>query len=236
MKVSIKVQVLIVLLALVMDVANAQTRIIAVEGSATIEAVPDIIRVQYLVSNISDEGVSAAKQVVDETAIRTIEALVDLGVEKESVTSSTLLVEPVDQYDANDNYIGSSQSEVSRSLELVLLEVGLYNQVIEALVDAGVTEIESISPDVSNYDELKMEALAAAAVNAKKEAAFLSAQLGATLGSVHQIGKQQLRRHFTLQEIVVTARQRSEDRSIPYEFEPGTVEVTADIYVEFELE
>jgi uncharacterized protein YggE len=231
-----KTFLLIVTFLLLGSAAQAATRIVAVNGSATINAMPDIIRVDYYVTAISEGGGSAAKVEVDEIAARSIEALVALGVDKGSVTSSSLSVYPFDEYDANDNEIESTKSRVSRRLELVLLDIKLYNKVIQALVDAGVTHIERVSPDVSNYDELKMEALAAASANAKKEAEFLASNLGASIGNVHQIGNQKLRRNFSMEEIVVTARKTTESRSIPYEFEPGTVKVSADIYVEFELE
>ena len=227
---------LIITLFLLGSAAQAATRIVAVNGSATINAKPDIIRVDYYVTAISEGGGSAAKVEVDEIAARSIEALVALGVDKGSVTSSSLSVDPFDEYDANDNEIESTKSRVSRRLELVLLDIKLYNKVIQALVDAGVTLINRVSPDVSNYRELKMEALAAASVNAKTEAEFLASNLGASIGNVHQIGTQKLRRNFSMQEITVTARKTTESRSIPYEFEPGTVEVSANIYVEFELE
>ena len=224
-------------LLLLCQSAHAELSVIAVDGSASIQTVPDIIRIEYSVSEMGKKDAADLKEVVDRISARSIEALIVLGIDKSSISSPRLNVEQIPDYDRNDNFIGSSRTGVTRKMELELSNTTLYSQVIQALIDSGVTEIDSVEPDVSNFDELKLEALAAAAKNAEKEATLLAKTLGANIAGVHEIGKQKARRNFSMQEIVVTARKQAEQgSSVPYEFEPGTVEVSAEIYVEFNLE
>ncbi len=216
--------------------ASAQDRFIAVSGKGAIEAQPDLIRITYMVLKSAKSDVSNAKAVVDEISANSIAALVGLGVEKDTLTSSSLVVESVKKRDRYGNTAGIDHYIVAREIEAELTDVTLYNQAIQALVDSGVTELESVSPDVSNYEELKRRALAAAAADAKQQAEFLANQLGAGLGEVRQIGSQRLQRHFEIEEIVVTADKLQNTNAPPYEFQPGDVEVTAELYVEFFLE
>lgn len=81
-----------------------------------------------------------------------------------------------------------------------------------------------------------MKVLGAAAKDARKKAEYLAAQLDAKLARVHRIGDQRLSDHFGQIEEAMVSSARVEKSSAPYEFQLGTVDVNANIYVEFELE
>lgn len=226
----------LIILSLISTFSIAEERIIAVEGSGMVEAVPDLIRINYNVFNLHKSDVSKAKAKVDEISSLSVQALTKLGVSEKDITSSSLSVDTAEDYDDNGNtsVIGHV---VRRDIDVVVRDISLYGDVIQALVDSQVSEIESVKPDVSNYEELKREALASAAKSAKSNAEFLAKQFGAKIDKVHQIGKQNIRRQYSLEEIVVTARKRSASnvKSTPYEFKPGNVKVSSEVYVEFQL-
>ncbi len=228
---------LLVILFSLSCLSFSEERIIAVEGSAAVEATPDIILISYNVSKLDKKDPSRAKAVVDDISSNSVKALIKLGFSEMDITSSSLEVESVEDYDDNGNssIIGHV---VRREIDIIVRDISLYGEVIQVLVDSHVSEIDSVKPDVSNYEELKKEALAQAAKNAKENAEFLAKQFGAKLGKVYQIGKQSIRRRFDLEEIlVVSARRRDESniKSTPYEFKPGNVTVSSEVYVEFLL-
>ncbi len=226
----------LIILSLLSAIAISGERIIAVEGSGVVEAEPDLIRVSYNVFNLDANDPSKAKAKVDEISSLSVQSLITLGVAEQDITSSSLKVETAEDYDDN-GYPSIVGHAVRRDIDIVIRDVSLYGDVIQALVDSQVSDIDSVKPDVSNYEELKREALASAAQSAKFNAEFLAKQFGAKLDKVHQIGKQNIRRHYSLEEVVVTAQKRSSSntKNTPYEFRPGNVKVSSEVYVEFQL-
>ena len=227
---------LLIILSIFSSLSIAEKRIIAVEGSGMVEAVPDLIRINYNVFSLHKSDASKAKEKVDEISARSVQVLKNLGVSENDITSSSLNIETAEDYDDNGNaaIIGHV---VRRDIDVVIRDISLYGDVIQALVDSQVSEIDSVEPDVSNYEELKREALASAAKSARANAEFLARQFDAKLDKVHQIGKQNIRRQYSLEEVIVTASKRDalNIKSTPYEFKPGNVKVSSEVYVEFQL-
>lgn len=214
---------------------SAQARIISVEGSGEIEVMPDLIRLYYNVSDVHDSDVSAAKADVDQRSSASVRALIKLGVKEEDITSSALNIRSLDDFNPRDGNTGRRHM-VQRDIDVILRDVSLYNTAVQALVDSGISEITQIKPDVSNYDELKQQALAQAAMRAREQAEFLAGQFDAKLDRVHQIGRQNIQRHFDFQESVAASmRGAPKAKDTPYDFKPGKVKVTSSVYVEFEL-
>lgn len=227
---------LLIILSIFSSLSIAEKRIIVVEGSAMVEAVPDLIRISYNVFSLHKSNASKAKEKVDKISSMSVQVLKKLGISEKDITSSSLNIETAEDYDDNGNasIIGHV---VQRDIDVVIRDISLYGDVIQALVDSQVSEIDSVKPDVSNYEELKREALASAAISARTNAEFLARQFDARLDKVHQIGKQNIRRQYSLEEVVVTASKRDalNIKSTPYEFKPGNVKVSSDVYVEFQL-
>lgn len=226
----------LVLLVLVLSgAAWSEGRFIAVDGAGEIEVVPDIIRVSYSVFQVH-KNAATAKAKVEEISSQSVKALLGLGVVEKDISSSSLNVDTAHTYDKNGNekVVGHG---VQRDIEIVVRDINLYGRAIQALVDSQVSEITQVKADVSNDEELKRKALAKAAQNAQDHARFLAGQFGAELDKVRQIGKQNVRREFVLEEVIVTAskREAANIKSVPYEFKPGTVKVSSQVYVEFDL-
>ena len=212
-----------------------EARIISVEGSGEVEVMPDMIQLYYNVSAINDSEVGAAKADVDNRSSASIRALIKLGVKEEDITSSALNIRTLDDFNPRDG-ISGRRHMVQRNIDVVLRDVSLYNTAVQALVDSGISEITQIKPDVSNYDELKQQALAQAAQRAREQAEFLALQFDAKLDRVHQIGRQNIQRHFDFQESVAASmRGAPSEKDTSYDFKPGKVKVTSNVYVEFEL-
>ena len=105
-------------------------------------------------------------------------------------------------------------------------------------MDAGISEIASVESDIADDRARHEQVLALAVQDARERAGFLANELGASLGDVHQIGRQRTYSDFTvLEEVIVTSRERSDQNvtTLQYEFQPGPVEVRANVSVEFTL-
>ena len=209
-------------------------RIIAVQGEATMEVEPDQIAMEIVVTNTHESDVAKAKAVVDEVSLKVADTLISKGVDANDITSSTMTIDVEERYDRNDISMEIGHL-ASREIDVKIRDVTSYTTIIQALVEVGVTRITGVRAEVSNYDELRLQTLGAAAKDARRKAEYLAAQLDTKLGSVHRIGDHRVHDQFgQFEEVIVTAS-KVEDFA-PYEFQPGTVEVSANIHVEFELE
>ena len=76
-----------------------------------------------------------------------------------------------------------------------------------------------------------------AARKAREQADFLAAQFDAEVARVHQIGRQDIQRHFGMEEVAVTAAKRGDASEPPiHDFKPAKVKISSNVFVEFELE
>ena len=216
----------------------ADDRIIAIEGQGKIKVAPDIIRIEMMIEKQDKKDIAKAKSYVDEMSSNAAVALIANGVREQDIFSSSMSIRTAERYDDNDNVVPAGHV-ASRDIRIIVRDVNSYSAVIQALVDVGISEITSVGSDVSDYEALQKKALAKAAQAAREKAEFLVNELGATLGSVHQIGKQRTYWNFTeLGEVIVTGGKRTDGpvKTIQYEFQPAPVEVDASVYVEFKIE
>ena len=211
-------------------------RIVAVQGNATMKVKPDQIALVIAVESTHKSDVAKAKAVVDKISSKAAETLISKGVDAGDITSATITIDTDERYDSNDNPITVGHL-ASRYINVTIRDASSYTAIIQALVEVGITSITGVRAVVSKHDELRLEALGTAVKDARKKAEYLAAQLDAKIARVHRIGDQRLTDHFGQIEemIMVTASKPTRD-SPPYEFQLGTVDVNANIYVEFELE
>ncbi|RLA43373.1 MAG: hypothetical protein DRR42_21820 [Gammaproteobacteria bacterium] len=209
-------------------------RIVAVQGNATLEVEPDQIAMEIVVENTHKNDVAKAKAIVDKISSKVAETLILAGVDAGDITSATITIDTDDRYDRNDNPVKIGHL-ASREIDVTIRDVTSYATIVQALVEVGVTRITGVRAEVSNYDELQLEVLGMAAKDARKKAEYLAGQLDAKLAKVHRIGDHRFYDHFGVLEEVIVTGSRKED-SAPYAFQPGPVQVNANINVEFELE
>ena len=213
----------------------AHERLIAIEGAGKLEVMPDIIRITLTIETQDKTSSARAKVHVDELSSKTAAALLAAGVRNDDISSSSMRIYTAERRD-DDNNVSVAGYVASRDIDLIVRDISSYSKVVQALVDAGVSEITGIESDISNYRDVKKKALALAVQDAREKAGFLAGELGAALGRVHQIGKQRSHRDYTeLEEVIVTAGDPAVE-SLHYEFQPDNVEVRASVYVEFDLE
>ena len=79
-------------------------------------------------------------------------------------------------------------------------DIDRYGDVVQTLVDVGISEISNVESDVSNYRALREQALTMALRDARERAGFLAREMGVSLGSVRQIGRQQT--HWRVGDLV----------------------------------
>ncbi len=213
--------------------AHDTERIISVKGKGVLNVRPDLIQMTYSVYSHDAEAPSKAKANVDAISSRSVEALIKLGIASGDISSSSLGVEKTDHYNRKDKTFIPAYV-ATREIDIIIRDIGLYGKVFQALVYTKISEIDSVSPGVSNYNELEESALVRAAEDANRKAIFLANKFDAKVGKVHQIGIREVRNNIETEEVlVVSARRR--DKVALYDFKPGNLEITSEIYVEYLL-
>ena len=215
--------------------AYSDSRLISITGSGSFEYPAEMIRIDFSVFNQTDRDIKIAKSKVERASTKIIRSLIDLGISEKDIFSPSFTIDLDDQYDDEDCLKGYVPI-VGRDMEVLLRDIKLYRKVIDALVENGATTIGSVQSEVNDMEKYEQRAMLAAIDDAKNQAKFLVENLGGKLGKVHSIGEKRTRNRSHVEEIIVSGIRASLRDEIPYDFQPEPVEVSANIYVEFEIE
>ena len=215
----------------------ADARIVAIEGKGKFHVDADQIDISISVSNTSISEINLAKQDVERRSSSIVKALLKLGIDEDDVVSPQFRINaqpPFNRGVESERWV----PQVSRVIDFEIKNIESYNAVLNALVQHGVTTINSVQPRLVDPKPHERKALELAIENAKKQADFLAESFGSKIKRVHSIGNREYRSDLRMQETLVRgiAAANATDSVDAHEFKPGPVVVEAVIRVEFELE
>ncbi|HET6725082.1 MAG TPA: SIMPL domain-containing protein [Gammaproteobacteria bacterium] len=203
---------------------------VAVSGQGIVRVAPDILTVHLSVEKLGKE-IDAAKQAVDRRTGGAIAAARRIGIDKRDITSTQITIAPRYQYDHDQRQLVGY--DVRRSMTLTLRDLDKYEPLLKGLVEAGVNGIDGVSARYSQPEKLRQQAFAKAVNDARAKAARLARSFDASLGNVWSI----VELNATAPRPVMARTQaKFASASQASAFEPGTIEITADIRVVFLLQ
>ena len=206
---------------------------ISVTGVGEVEAEPDQLQLDISV-NAHEATLTAAKKAADDD-YRTVLAVIEkAGIDEQFVRSTRISAQP--QYDYQSGKRVYKGEQVSRSLQLTINDLDVVPELMQALVDNGVSTIDGTTPGFQDRKALMQKALAAAADDAQSKAKFLAERLGRNLGSASLISEHnsnQAPRPY--QGEVAMARSMSADAAPPPPEMFGLQKVQATVNVTFNL-
>ena len=157
---------------------------VVVTGSYEVTAVPDILHISLDISEVGRE-VAEARASVEERSEKLIEALKALKIEKSDINSAALKITP--HYNWSNRvqiYVGT---EVSRTIEVILRDIGNYDLLIRSIIDAKVARINNSKLKSTKEEDLRAEALRGAVADARGKAKLLVSSFPEKLGAVYSI-------------------------------------------------
>lgn len=157
---------------------------VVVVAEGEVEAVPDIAHLNLQISDTRDTA-SAAKAEVDQRSSMVLNAAREQGISEENIRASQIRVYPDYEWDEGKRLLRGQR--VERSIELKLTDLSRYGDLLDGLVLAGITELGSVSFDLSNRKELVGQALDAAVANAKRKAEVLAKGFGRKLDGIFHV-------------------------------------------------
>jgi uncharacterized protein YggE len=214
--------------------AGSEPHTVAVSGTATVQAAPDLA---YLNMSIVERNssVTAAQTAAATVTNRVLNLLEQLGVARPQINTTGAQIRPDYRWDRERERQELLGYVVERSITVELRELDLLGRVIEQVSAAGVNQLAPPQLDSSRKRELYREALALAVKDARASAEVIAAAAGGTLGAALSIGTGQAapppRPMLRMQADVAMAAE-----SIPESFTPGELSYSASVTAIYELQ
>lgn len=210
------------------DSSVTRTDTIAITGVADAQAIPDQFVIHAAAVTQAGEVATASQQV--NASIDKVLALTDrLGIDRKQVESLSLQITP--QWDWNQGNRSFRGYEARRSLAITLNDLTHYSELLQGLVDSGVTDIGNTDAQIANSGELQMQLM----VDAIKDAHSKAERLAAAAG-------RQVQQAITIQPIgtAAPAMARKMLMAAPAAdattYEPGQTRLHQEVNVTFSLQ
>lgn len=205
---------------------------ITVTGIGTASGEPDVAFIELGVE-MSDADLANAYAEAAETMQQVIAAVVDYGIDREDIRTSSVNVYPQDVYNPETGMPGNRTYRVSNIVRIAVRNVADVEPVINAAVNAGANSIYNLNFGIQDTEALEEAARLDAVANARSRAEQLAAALGVTVGSPVVISES----YGQSNPVMPYGRGAGLDMaasSMP--IESGQLDVTVQILVTFELE
>lgn len=169
---------------------NAQeTRLppqIVTSAQGEVRATPDRATVAIGVQTRAPTAADAAAQNARKQRA-VIDAIRAKGIAPELIATSGYSVTPETQYDRQTQTPRTSSYLVSNVVTVDVRRVDLVGPVIDAALNAGANQINSLAFGMSAIDSLRRAALAAAVVRARADAEAMAKAAGGSLGQLLEL-------------------------------------------------
>ena len=166
---------LLVLLLMLPAAALADTKI-AVNGSATVQAEPDMVTLSLGVEETKDD-VAAAQALVNEKIAAVVEALKNAGIDEKDVQTGYYSIYNSYDYDDPDNM----QYVASCSLNVIVRDLSKAGEMIDVAVAAGANQVGGVTFGVADLTALQDRALELAVADGIRRAGVMAKAAGVTL-------------------------------------------------------
>jgi hypothetical protein len=161
-------------------------RTITVSGESEISVVPDRLSFSISLYNNNDD-IKEAKSDNDVKLEKVKDVLKLFGLDNDDIEVSSFDISPVykDQY----NFDKIESYKVSRSLKITLDDLDIYDQLIEALINAEIDRFSQARYIYSEREQAAKQARLKALEKARQKATEMTQALDLKLGRVLKIGE-----------------------------------------------
>ncbi len=203
-------------------------RTVQVTGEGKVTAVPDQAELDF---EVQEEGANVEELTakVNEKMEDVFEAVKSLGISDKDFKTVQYDVQPKYKYDNGESQrVGFT---VSNRIHVVVKKIDQVGKLLDAVTEAGATQVEGPHLGFSDPTQLQIEALKKAAENAHAEAEALAEASGAELGKVFSIT--QTSSTLPPRPMVFRANAAMADAEVPVA--KGENDVTAEVEVVYTL-
>ncbi|CAH9062063.1 hypothetical protein PSECIP111951_02616 [Pseudoalteromonas holothuriae] len=157
-----------------------------VQGLAKIQVQPDRATIRVAISEKNKQLITA-KNNVDGVMAKAIKLAKRFDIKSDDIHAEQLNVYRQTRYNRNTNEEVFEGFKVTRSLTLTLKKIQSYPELLQELVDAGITEFNNTEFSVSNHDELTNKLKLKAIKDAKSAAKELAAEFEVQIDKLYSV-------------------------------------------------
>lgn len=172
--------------------ASAKDRYINISGEGQVEAWPDYLTIQILVS-AEDKTASLAKQKVDIAMNSLLQITESLVIDEDSIEAARLTNQPVYEWVNSKRHLRGEK--VSRHVEITLRNLESHTPLLHQLLQQEHIHVQHTQSGFDDPAALSLKATNLALQQAKHKAESMTKTLGVRLGKVISIDEQV--QHFT---------------------------------------
>ena len=220
-----KLYFVLFLLISTMTIAQNQTPTVEVVGEGIVYATPDMVNISI---SIEKEGLDLKnlRQKNGEAVAQVLQLLSkELPMENFQTSYVSLY---------KDDYNKLNKYRVVQNINVKLEDISKYDNLMNAIFDAGVNRIDGISFGVKNKEKLLQEARVAAIDDARKKALLYAVSLDQNIGKAIQI--KEVNSHFNdIQPIERMSKMSLGSTGSDNTLAVGKIAIEAQVNVAFEL-
>ena len=159
---------------------------ISITGQSFIECEPDLLIIFLRTIGFDAESAEKARDEAATIIDQVLKSLKDLGISDDDIETTSYNIHP--KYEWENRKRVFKGYEVTATIKVTLKDFSKGGKVIDSSVDSGAL-VDSISFSLTREkrDELKLQALAEAAKDAKRKAETIVTALGEQLGDVKSV-------------------------------------------------
>lgn len=157
---------------------------VVVQGYGFVEQIPDQVNIQFEVVATA-QSLPMAKKEVDAIVVKAMQAALAQKVSEDNINASKIQASP--QYEWRNQNREYKGERVSRQVKIKLTDASRYNALVDGLLAAGISRMQSPQLDFSQRTTLEKRALTQALDHAKQQAQTIAEHLGSSLDGVFQI-------------------------------------------------
>ena len=212
------------------DGISREVREVTVTGRAEIRIAPDQVVLDLAVETMK-EVLELSKQENDRIANAALDAVRGIGLGADLVKTGTMQIEPVYLNTRTEmQFLGY---RVTKSIMLTLEDIDLFEELLSAVLGAGVNRVSGIEFRSTGYRQHRDRAMLLALDAAKEKAEAMSKRLGSKLGKPVSIQEGV----SSYRPLVLNNSQSASKAGNWLEgpLQPGQLSIPATVTVSFEL-
>jgi uncharacterized protein YggE len=165
---------------------HAEENQVVVSATGRITVKPDMAEFGVVVKSDAKTAAEAAAETAGK--YRSVQnSLRAVGISLDNAPTSGYTVAPRSEWDPS---LGKSVLKGYSARHTIMVRVRMLENIgraVDAVVQAGADEVQSISFSSSHYDTLRQEALAAAVENARRDAGVMAKAAGGRIGQLMEV-------------------------------------------------
>jgi len=177
----------IIIISILRDrIVNNYNNQVSVTGRGEVSYQPDVANVNLGVQINKSAKAEEALTALNDKVTKIETALTALGIEAKDIKTQTYSLYPYYDYINGVSTLGgyNANQQIIIKVNNVDKDISLLNKVVSESTKAGANQIDGITFESSNLENLKQEARILAINDAKSKAVDLSSNIGVSLGDI----------------------------------------------------